>query len=78
MTVYQLCKAIYEVSKHLGNDDRDAIIRVYNKTWNLVVLTHDKLAKPTEEARNRLEDLWKVMDGTRERRMLEQTKANAS
>src|SRR5262245_65861950 len=60
MTPIELCKAIHQVMGYLPTDKQIELKRVYEKTWTLVVLYSEGLAKPTKAAQARLEDLWVV------------------
>jgi hypothetical protein len=54
----QLAKAIYKIVPKLLPDVRENLIRVYEKTWHIVLLHAEKLASPTINSYGRLLHLW--------------------
>lgn len=71
MTPIQLCKAIARSIQFLPNDVRHNIVNRYQKTYTLVILYEQGLAKPTPAALAYLTDLWNVVDREREKRVME-------
>ncbi len=61
LTNAQLCKAIILGVPRLSEEGREAIQRIYAKTWSVVYLYREKLAVPTPACWERLADLWQAV-----------------
>jgi hypothetical protein len=67
ITVLKLCKMIDQVPSSIPNKEWEEIKRTYAMTWAIVYHTILGLVKPTEKARPRLEDLYRVLKAAQEK-----------